>query len=294
MAVHWCRSIAALALVAGLTGFTAPAAAQGFLQNHFGWGSPSNPSRPPGLQSPYSYREPLFDPYRVDPRGADPFRDVGGVYRTVCVRLCDGYYWPISQATGRDGLDRDAYTCRSSCGQDARLYYLGSRAGDATEMIDLQGRPYTNLRTAFRYRKKLVDGCQCRPEPWSAAERERHRRYAQDNPNPDRIERNAVAFSGPPIPLLPSGSQAAADPAQVLVGGGGRVGEADRLPSRSMDDHPEKEPLPRSVKPSVKVPVPATPHFKAIARPAPASIKAPRFSPVGTNGPLSSKAWSGG
>ena len=256
MAVHWCRSIAALALVAGLTG---PAAAQGFLQNFFGWSASPNPARPPGLQSPYSYREPLFDPYRVDPRADDPFRDVGGVYRTVCVRLCDGYYWPISQATGREGLDRDSYTCRASCGQDSRLYYLGSRAGDATEMIDLQGRPYTDLPTAFRYRKKLVDGCRCRPEPWSASERDRHRRYSQDIPNPDRSERNPVAFSGPPIPLLPSGSA------------------VESLPTEEIE--------------------PALPPLRAgkrIAPPGPLSIKAPGFGPVGASGPLSSRTWPGG
>ena len=276
------RSIGAIVLVVGLT---EPAAAQGFLQNLFGWGAPANPSRLPGRPSPYSHREPLFDPYRLDPRDDDPFREVGGVYRTVCVRLCDGYYWPISQATGRDGLDRDAHTCRSSCGQDSRLYYLGSRAGDAAEMIDLHGRPYTALATAFRYRKKLVDGCQCRPEPWSASEQERHRRYAQDSPNPDRIERNAVAFSGPPIPLLPSGSRASRDPDRASSGVHARSEDAARSDGSPIARLPGEE---------VRPAIPAPRVGKSIARPGPEPIKSPRFAPVGPSGPLSSKTWSGG
>lgn len=277
------RSIVAIVLVVGLTD---PAAAQGFLQNLFGWGASPNPSRLPDRPSPYSHREPLFDPYRLDPRDDDPFREVGGVYRTVCVRLCDGYYWPISQATGRDGLDRDAYTCRSSCGQDARLYYLGSRAGDATEMIDLHGRPYIALATAFRYRKKLVDGCQCRPEPWSASEQERHRRYAQDSPNPDRIERNAVAFSGPPIPLLPSGTRASAG--LVGLGGAARVSGATEETRPAAETEPAAPP-PRAVKPPI-----ATPLVKPMARPGPETIKGSRIKPVGASGPVSSTGPAGG
>lgn len=30
-----------------------------------------------------------------------------GTYRTLCVRLCDGYYWPVSFSTTSDGLGED-------------------------------------------------------------------------------------------------------------------------------------------------------------------------------------------
>jgi len=45
-------------------------------------------------------------------------------------------------------------------------------------MVDLTGRRYDQLDRAFVYRKKLIDGCACRPMPWTAAERARHNRYA--------------------------------------------------------------------------------------------------------------------
>jgi len=34
-------------------------------------------------------------------------------YRTICVRLCDGYYWPISYATTPESFDRDRQKCES-------------------------------------------------------------------------------------------------------------------------------------------------------------------------------------
>ena len=45
-------------------------------------------------------------------------------------------------------------------------------------MVDLTGRAYGSYPTAFKYRKTLVEGCGCRPQPWSETERARHRAYA--------------------------------------------------------------------------------------------------------------------
>ena len=48
-------------------------------------------------------------------------RGNGEAYRTVCVRLCDGYYWPISFGAGSAEFSRDsppaskAAACRPSC-----------------------------------------------------------------------------------------------------------------------------------------------------------------------------------
>jgi hypothetical protein len=66
-------------------------------------------------------------------------------YRTLCVRMCDGYYWPISFSTSRYGLTRDAQRCESSCGAPARLFYYRNPGGCVEGMVDLQGNPYANL-----------------------------------------------------------------------------------------------------------------------------------------------------
>jgi len=38
---------------------------------------------------------------------------LANTYRTLCVRSCDGYYFPISYATGRGRFKTDAAVCAS-------------------------------------------------------------------------------------------------------------------------------------------------------------------------------------
>jgi hypothetical protein len=45
-------------------------------------------------------------------------------------------------------------------------------------MVDLRGRPYRQLRTAFLYRTEFVPSCKCQPDPWEAASQNRHHAYA--------------------------------------------------------------------------------------------------------------------
>ncbi len=99
-------------------------------------------------------------------------------YRTVCVRLCDGFYFPISYATTTDRFDEDETKCRSTCGTSARLYFYPNEGGEPEEMRDRSGRPYLNLETAFLYRTKYDAACTCQPQPWSDKAKARHELYA--------------------------------------------------------------------------------------------------------------------
>ncbi|MFT5508954.1 MAG: hypothetical protein ACI89J_002031 [Hyphomicrobiaceae bacterium] len=102
----------------------------------------------------------------------------GGNYRTVCVRLCDGYYLPISASTTRSRFAGDEQACRSSCSSETRLFHYRNSGGSPETMTDLRGRAYSKLRTAFLYRTSYNKSCQCRPDPWSKAEKQRHAMYA--------------------------------------------------------------------------------------------------------------------
>jgi hypothetical protein len=125
--------------------------------------------------SPYLPPPSPFAPYTP---GEEARLHDGATYRTLCVRLCDGYYFPISHATGSDGFTRDAERCAASCGRDARLFYHLNPGGDVASMLDLTGRTYASYPVAFKHRQTRVQGCQCRPEPWTRSEHERHRGYA--------------------------------------------------------------------------------------------------------------------
>lgn len=116
----------------------------------------------------------------------------GGKFRTLCVRLCDGYYYPISASASRSSFMSDQMRCNAACGAEARLFCVSAKNPDMNEAVDMSGRPYSGLSNAFRYRKSLVQGCQCRPEPWSEAEMARHRRYAEAEATRARPHREAA------------------------------------------------------------------------------------------------------
>lgn len=99
-------------------------------------------------------------------------------YKTMCVRLCDGAYFPISFATTREHFARDEAVCASRCGSPARLFAFPNPGGSPDTMRDRAGHSYLALPTAFQFRKGAVSGCSCQAKPWELASRERHRLYA--------------------------------------------------------------------------------------------------------------------
>lgn len=186
--------------IAALLGLSSAAEAQSFLQSLFGGGhqqrdvqqrpmarpgapAVSMPSRSDGAWSREirRYSPAVSDISRESSDGEQG--DSGsssGKYRTLCVRTCDGYYFPIANAVSRGRFMRDSAQCRASCGDDARLFYHPAGSDNVSTMLDLAGRSYLRMPTAFKYRKSLTDGCSCRPMPWSAAEMQRHQQYAQE------------------------------------------------------------------------------------------------------------------
>jgi hypothetical protein len=119
-----------------------------------------------------------------------PLPEAGSVvetYRTMCVRLCDGYYWPVSFAATSDRFERDQRVCAQSCGSPAALYIYPNPGGEPEEMQSLQGVPYKSLGTAFLYRTTYDASCKCRPHPWEADAIERHKSYPKRAPKPTEV-----------------------------------------------------------------------------------------------------------
>lgn len=101
-------------------------------------------------------------------------------HRTMCVRLCDGYYFPISYATTSERFEDDERACQRSCSSPAKLYVYRNPGQEPEDMVNLDGRPYTKLMNAFLFRTKLDQACKCNPHPWEQAATDRHRKYAED------------------------------------------------------------------------------------------------------------------
>lgn len=108
-------------------------------------------------------------------------------FKTVCVRLCDGYYFPVSYSTLPNHFDRDAQVCESKCAAPAELFYHQNPGGSMDQAVSHRTRqPYSALKSAFRYRKEFVQGCSCK--------------QAEYVPQTDQPERRAEAPSQAPPP----------------------------------------------------------------------------------------------
>jgi hypothetical protein len=84
-------------------------------------------------------------------------------FRTVCVRLCDGYYFPVSFSTLPNHFQRDAEICQSRCAAPVELYYHQNPGAGMEQAVSVKGQSnYTQLKTAFKYRKEFVQGCSCK------------------------------------------------------------------------------------------------------------------------------------
>ena len=139
---RWVSGIAAVLGVAAL----APAAqAEDFfsaLFGGFGGGRPRASSIP----------LPFANEGRPVVSRAEPRRYGGG--QAYCVRTCDGRYFPL---VGADHQSRAA-SCNSFCpASDTKVVYGGSIDNAATE----NGKAYSEMPNAFRYRTEMVAGCTC-------------------------------------------------------------------------------------------------------------------------------------
>jgi hypothetical protein len=122
-----------------------------FLQNLFGGGNNNNNN--PGA----------------------PGVDLGpqsGTYRTVCVRTCDGAYFPVSFATVPGRFPDDEKTCKALCpAADASLFAYRNPGEDINQAVSISGQPYSSLPNAFRFRQEFNPSCACKAagQTWSDA-----------------------------------------------------------------------------------------------------------------------------
>lgn len=92
-------------------------------------------------------------------------------YRTVCVRTCDGFFFPISFAATPARFPSDEQMCQRQCpGTEARLFAYRNPGGDIENSVAVNGQPYSSLPNALLFKKQFVPSCSCRPSGMSWAQ----------------------------------------------------------------------------------------------------------------------------
>ena len=104
-----------------------------------------------------------------------PGGDLGpqsGTFRTVCVRTCDGAYFPVSFATVQARFADDERTCKALCpATEASLFAYRNPGEDINQAVSVSGQPYTALPNAFKFRTEFNPSCACKAagQTWSDA-----------------------------------------------------------------------------------------------------------------------------
>jgi hypothetical protein len=130
----------------------------------------ANAARGPG-----SFLENLFGNNNNNNNPMTPGVDLGpqsGTYRTVCVRTCDGFYFPISFATVPARFPDDEKTCKNLCpAAEATLFSYRNPGEDMNQAVSINGQSYSSSPNAFRYRQEFNPSCACKAagQTWSDA-----------------------------------------------------------------------------------------------------------------------------
>ncbi|MGB6396551.1 MAG: DUF2865 domain-containing protein [Bradyrhizobium sp.] len=120
---------------------------------------------------PGSFLSSLFGNNNPGAPGAD-LGPPSGTYRTVCVRSCDGAYFPVSFATVPARFPDDEKTCKALCpATEATLFSYRNPGEDMNQAVSVNGQPYTALPNAFRFRQEFNPSCACKApgQTWSEA-----------------------------------------------------------------------------------------------------------------------------
>jgi hypothetical protein len=144
---------------------------------------------------PRGFFETLFGgpapaPSASTPDWNNPNPDLGpsSTYRTLCVRTCDGFYFPISFSTVQNRFADDEHACQRMCpATEVMLFSHHNPGEDISQAVSLSGKRYTDLPNAFHYRQEYTPACSCRRpgQSWADAL----------GPHDDTIERGDIVVT---------------------------------------------------------------------------------------------------
>jgi uncharacterized protein DUF2865 len=160
-----------IGLAAGLMTLPSGGAAQigyQFISAPYGANVDESRAQPPAryvARPALRYRNYAVRPYRHDQARAQEepsdrrrsvSSDESSSHPAVCVRLCDGRFFPLPPAT----TSQANTLCAAACPNATVAVFRGS-SGNLKDATDGDGKPYSALPNAFAYRSRLPPACSC-------------------------------------------------------------------------------------------------------------------------------------
>ena len=111
-----------------------------------------------GQPKPGDLQEQPLTPDGIDPdklveKPTDPTVEARAGGKAVCVRSCDGAFFPLSYSASGGSLDSLAEMCRALCPNAEVTLYTYPVSGDIEQAVSINGARYMDGPTALRYRR---------------------------------------------------------------------------------------------------------------------------------------------
>ncbi|MDE2364430.1 MAG: DUF2865 domain-containing protein [Hyphomicrobiales bacterium] len=106
-----------------------------------------------------------------DPSAQNADAAPSGGSMAVCVRTCDGGFFPVSYSARRSDLPQLQELCTALCPNAEVKVYTRSLSRDMHSAVSASGEPYDDLANAFKYEKTVDHACTCKPpgQTWAQA-----------------------------------------------------------------------------------------------------------------------------
>ena len=179
-----------------------------------------------------------FEDHGDQPRQSAPSGEKGGVQAhsgsyAVCVRTCDGSFFPVSYSGAGSRADSLEDVCRALCPNADMALYSFPFGGTVDEAASPTGEPYANLPNAGKFEKTYDPSCSCRRkgQTWAEALADAEARYGHEKHDilvtPEKSAEMArpiidpkakLAFDSKGKPIVPNASLLAGPGAPPVLG----------------------------------------------------------------------------
>jgi hypothetical protein len=129
-----------------------PPRQRGFFEQLFG--IPSAPETQP---------QPGTGPYDDNARESDEEQKAHGGSQAVCVRTCDGGFFPLSISARNADHEQLTNLCQALCPNATVAVYTRAPSNQIDTAVSLDGEPYSEMPNALKFQKTFDPSCTCKP-----------------------------------------------------------------------------------------------------------------------------------
>ncbi len=161
-------------------------ASRGFFEEMFGLAAPREagapPDTPPLNRIPPIRAQPEDDPLNETEGSEQGDNHLGGAL-AICVRQCDGGFFPVSYSARRANLEELATLCKALCPNAEVALYTKSLWGELDSAVSMSGESYGDHPNSLKFQKTRVPACGCKPpdKSWAEALADAERILASSN-----------------------------------------------------------------------------------------------------------------